>query len=183
MDIAGAKGTLKQSFYSRSLGTSGTGLSFPGILFHPVMNSESLTQIVEISSETRVICMALGHDISASSTTFSFIWLYQCCNSSLGSHNGGPGQRSLPVWCSMTPWKVAASVRHPTPSLIIPLLDHLTQDTSPSALPSEKEGERLGFVPREKHTKDLEKHTTWKLQGLWVRWHRRPTHSINNRES
>lgn len=87
-------------------------------------------------------------------------------NSSLGSRNGGPGQRSLPVWCSMTPWKVAVSVRHPTPSLIIPLLDHLTHDTSPSALPSEKEGERLGFAPREKHTKDPEKAHHMKVTGI-----------------
>lgn len=128
------------------------------------MNSGSLTQIVEISSEisseTRVICMTLGMTFLllprrrlASSDYISAV------NSSLGSHNGGPGQRSLPVWCSMTPWKVAVSVCHPTPSLIIPLLDHLTHDTSPSALPSEREGERLGFVPREKRTKDPEKHT------------------------
>lgn len=147
MDITGAKETLKPPFYSRSLGTSKTRLSFPGILFHPVMNSESLTQIVEISSEMQVICTALGMTFLLLPRRLALSDYISAAKSSLGSHNGGPGQRSLPVWCSMTPRKVAVSVCHPTSSLIIPLLDHLTHDTSPSVLPSEREGEGLGFVP------------------------------------
>lgn len=156
MENSGAEGTLKLPLHCRSLGTpTGTGLSFSGILFHQVMNGEPLTQVVKISSKTWVICMWLSLAFLASSWLVLSAYISNV-NSSLGSHNGGPEQRSLPVWCSMTPWRVAVSVPHTTPTLIIPLLQHLTHDTSPSALLCEEEGERLGSVPGEKLTKDPE---------------------------
>lgn len=142
MENIGTKGTLKLPPHARSLGTTnGTGLSFSGILFYQVMTVNFWHKLSRfLQRHEQSVCDSEWH--------FSLLpWLLALSaqitvvNHSLGSHNGGSGQRSLPVWCSMTPCKVSVSVTHPTPSLIIPLIALNIWHFSICFLISERRGE------------------------------------------